>query len=65
MIVVLLYCLFQLVTNDPHQAVDEEDLGAPLMPLPVLTMNVSSRDVLQLTLSKKGLEVLTTLGKVG
>lgn len=44
---------------------DESDVDVVRLPPPKMTIAVTSTDMMQLTMSKSCLEMLTNLGKVG
>ena len=56
---------FQVQQNDLLPPLGEEDEpDAVALPQPRMTIKVSSRDILQLTVTKSCLDVFTKLGKV-
>ena len=53
----------QIVTNDEFPPLTDDD-DSVVMPLPKMSITVASQDILQMTVSKQCLQVLTNLGKV-
>ena len=65
MYIVWMICYIQVAKHSPEIEEDVENGDVPAVSNPVqMTIEIRSADVLEMTISKTALEVLTNLGKV-